>query len=47
MCDDRVPIDLEGSMQLPLIPERKYVTKYLDEKLIDRNGLYSHLHGHV
>ena len=39
MCNDQVPVDLEGTMELPVIPERKYVTKYLDEKHIDREFL--------
>ena len=44
MCDNRVPIDLEGSMMLPVIPERKLITQYLDEKLIDREMLDNHLY---
>ena len=43
MCNDAVPIDLEGSMLLPEIPEREFVTDYLDEKMIDREFLDSHL----
>lgn len=47
MCHDAVPIDLEGSMEIPQIPERKYVTEYLEEKLIDREVLKSHLYNHL
>jgi hypothetical protein len=43
MCNDSVPLDLEGTMELPIIPERKYVTQYLDDKLVDRDFLQSHL----
>jgi len=32
MCNDAVPIDLEGSLLLPIIPERKIVTDYFKYK---------------
>lgn len=43
MCGDRVPLDLEGTMLLPVLPERKYVTEYLDEKSVDREFLQTFL----
>lgn len=43
MCNDCVPLDLEGTMELPIIPERKYVTQYLDDKQVDRDVLQTHL----
>ena len=36
MCNDSVPIDLEGTMVLPEIPERVLVSEYLDDRQIDR-----------
>lgn len=47
MCHDAIPIDLEGSMEIPQIPERKYVTEYLEEKLIDPEVLKSHLYNNL
>ena len=44
MANDSVPIDLEGTMVLPEIPERKFVTEYLDDKHIDRDFLQGHLY---
>lgn len=44
MANDSVPLDLEGTMVLPEIPERKYVTEYLDLKHIDRDLLQTHLY---
>ena len=44
MCNDSVPIDLEGTMELPVIPERELVTAYLDDKHVDRDFLQSHLY---
>ena len=43
MCNDCVPLDLEGTMELPIIPERKFVTQYLEDKQIDRDVLSTHL----
>ena len=43
MCNDSVPIDLEGTYVLPVLPERKLVTEYLDSKHVDREFLQSHL----
>ena len=43
MCNDSVPIDLEGTMVLPEIPERVLVSEYLDDRQIDREVLDSHL----
>ena len=45
MCNDRVPLDLEGTLPLPEIPERHFVSIYLDEKMVDRDLIKSHLHG--
>ena len=43
MCHDSVPLDLEGTFVLPLIPEREIVKKYLEVKQIDRDFLNSYL----
>ena len=43
MCDDRVPIDLEGTMELPIIPERQYVVEYFKYKHIDNDVLNRYL----
>ena len=43
MANDRVPIDLEGTMVLPQIPERKLVVDYLKDKHVDHEVLYQHL----
>ena len=32
MCNDAVPIDMEGSLLLPVIPERDLVTEFLRNK---------------
>lgn len=39
MCNDAVPIDLEGSLLLPIIPERKMVTKYFKYKGVTNEKL--------
>ena len=43
MCNDAVPIDLEGSMLLPVIPERNLVTEFLGKKKITNEKLETHL----
>ena len=45
--NDSVPIDLEGSMEIPSIPERKYVVEYLEEKHVENEVLYAHLFDHL
>ena len=43
MCNDAVPIDLEGSMLLPVIPERDLVTEFLGKKKVTNAKLETHL----
>ena len=43
MCNDAVPLDLEGSMLLPVIPEREFVTDFLQKKKVKKEYLESHL----
>ena len=43
MCDDRVPIDLEGTMELPVIPERQFIVDYFKDKHIDNDVLNRYL----
>jgi hypothetical protein len=34
ICDGKVPLDVQGTLELPAIPPRDYVTEYLAEKQI-------------
>ena len=47
MCNNSVPLDLEGTMLLPVIPERMMVTKFLRAKKVTKpyleNFLFEHL----
>ena len=43
MCNDSVPLDLEGTFNLPIIPEREIVKTYIEAKHIDRDHLNSFL----
>ena len=47
MCNDAVPIDLEGAMLLPVIPQRDIVTEFLSKKKITKAKLESHLLNHL
>ena len=40
---DAVPLDLEGTIRLPQIPEREFVTKYLQSKHIQNEHLDNYL----
>ena len=43
MCNNAVPLDLEGTILFPRIPERPFVTQYLSEKHIENEFIESHL----
>lgn len=43
MCNDSVPLDLEGTLVLPELPERVIVKNYLEAKQIERDFLNSYL----
>ena len=47
MCSDAVPLDLEGTMVLPEIPQRTIVTKFLKHKKISNDYLENHLYNHL
>ena len=45
LCDNSVPIDVQGTMELPLIPERYYVVNFMEEKKITDELIKEHLFG--
>ena len=47
MCNDVVPVDLEGAMPLPIIPKRVLVTRFLKDKSIDEKFLEEFLFDHL
>ena len=44
MCDGQIPVDLMGSMELPIIPERKLVVELLEHKCIDQDDINRKCH---
>lgn len=45
VCDGKVPIDAQGTMALPLIPEREFVVEYMAEKKVTNTILKEFLLG--